>query len=998
MAIARALWGRVWPLWHAALEREPRERDAWLAEQAVDTDARQALEALLADREAIEREGFLEAGPRFAAGEPVAGGAGDALQPGALVGAWRLVRQVGQGGMGVVWLAERDDGALRRRVALKIPHAGPGQALLAERLQRECRILSALDHPNIARLYDVGVTSQGLPFLVLELVEGEGLLEWCAARRLAVAQRLRLFLQVLRAVQHAHSALVLHRDIKPSNILVRGDGTVKLLDFGIAKVLEGDRADATALTRHHGRALTPDYAAPEQIAGGPVGTACDVYALGVVLFELLTGERPYRLPRDSAAALEEAILAGEVQRPSDAWRADAPAAAAFGTTATRLRRALRGDLDLVVLKALRKAPERRYATAEAFAEDIERHLATEPVLARPDSRWYRARKFVARHALAVAAAAVVVVSLGGGLGAALWQARETRLEAAKANAIKDFLVGLFESSSVEQDDALRRRQQTVQSLLEHSATALQAGLTDHPQVRDELEGVVGRLLHDLALNDAAVALRRQRVQLLAANGAPVEVQARALLDLSASLGQRGDEAASRATLERAIATCPPLDSAPPVVCLSARLERGLRAARAHDLPSARADIEPAAGALLRRVPESAEAADALAVLGELRGTENRPDEAWPLYVRATAIRERIWGPRSVRLARERFDLASNLWAERRFVLAEKEMRAALATFEAALGHDHVSTALVELQLGRLLSWLRNEGQAEVRHATDVIRRHAGEIGEDTAFDTALVVAETLLFDGRIAEAGRALDAAFALPHAPGEIADNGERMLAWYLQSAGRYDEARVHLGALRARLLADFGPTHPYVADIDDRLAGVDLAQGRLDAAEAAYQRALQSQDAREDAFGSMKHDAAIGQAMVDMERGRFDRAWPVIAENYATARKTPREEQYRATWCGIDDQMGRVLTGLGRFAEARPHFERAIAAMGDGYAASPDLARLRAHYALALVGAGETALARRQVTLAEDALRAEPGAAPHFVREVARARVALDRVAAAP
>jgi serine/threonine-protein kinase len=994
MAIAGALWLRVWPLLNSALAQDADRRAAWVAGLEVEADVREALERLLADREAIEREGFLDGGPRLGMQDVPADDPADALGPGALVGTWRLLEQIGQGGMGVVWKAERGDGAMRRRVALKIPHAGPGQALLAERLRRECGFLSALDHPNIARLYDVGVTPQGLPFLVLELVEGESLADWCNARRLPVAKRLRLFLQVLRAVQHAHSALVLHRDIKPSNILVcgEGEGEVKLLDFGIAKVLRAEGAEASALTRHHGRMLTPDYAAPEQIAGGPVGTPCDLYALGVVLFELLTGERPYRLPRASAGALEEAILRSEPRRPSEAWR-DASRAADFGATPARLRRALRGDLDLIVLKALRKLPERRYATAEAFAQDIERHLATEPVLAQPDSRWYRLRKFVARNAMAVATAAAMALSLGGGLGAALWQARQTRLEAEKANAIKDFLVGLFESNSVEQDDAPRRRQQSVQSLLEQSARALGSGLAGQPQVRDELEGVVGRLLHELALNDSAIELRTQRVQLLASNGASPAAQVGALVELSASLAQRGDAAQASEVLERALAACAPLGDEPPLVCLSARLERGLRAERAHDLPAAHADIEPAAAALLRRAPGSAEAADALAALGELTGTENHTDEATLLYQRAMAIREGLWGPRSLRLARERFLLANNFWADRHFALAEKELRSALATFDAALGHDHVSTALVELHLGRLLSWLRGEGGPEVRHATDVIRRHASDIAPDSAFDAALVAAETLLLDGRIAEAGPAFDEARALPHSAGEITDNGDRMLAWYLQSLGRYDTARDVLGALRARLLKDFGPTHPYVADIDDRLAGVDAAQGRLDQAQQGYERVLHSQDAREESFGSMKHDAQLGLALVDMERGRFDRAWPVISANYAAAAKTPREEQYRATWCRINDQMGRVLTGLGRAAEARPHFERALLAMAGGYAQSPDLALLRAHYALALLGTGETALARQQVQLAEAALKAEPGAAPHFARAVGKARAALDR-----
>ncbi len=990
MPIERALWIRISPWLDEALALPADARGAWLDAIDVEDAVRDGLRSLVADRAAIEAADFLARLPSFVGADAPAAEGAPALSPGECLGDYRLVREIGEGGMSVVWLAEHTNGPLRRRVALKIPHAGPGQAVLAERLRRECEFLAALAHPNIARLYDVGVTSQGLPFLALEFIEGEGLADYCNARRLGLVQRLRLFLQVLAAVQHAHTMLVLHRDIKPSNILVTALGEVKLLDFGIGKILAGGDAQATSLTQRHGRVLTPDYAAPEQIAGGPLGTPIDVYALGVVLFELLTGELPYRLARGTAAALEEAILAQAPRRPSEAWQGSRDARA-FGTTAGRLRSALRGDLDLVVLTAMRKSPERRYATSDAFAQDIRRHLSMQPILARADSRWYRARRFVARNALPVSAAGVVVLALGVGLGAALWQARETRLEAAKANAIKDFLVGLFESNSVEQDDALRRRQQSVQALLEHSARALQDGLGGQPQVRSELEGVVGRLLHALELNDAAVALRSQRVELLAGDGAPAGERVRALLDLADSQAQRGDAPQAAGTLRRATATCAALGREPPIACLSVALATGLRAERDHDLASARAAIEPAARAMLARVPHSAEAADALAVLGELRGEENRPEEAYPLYQQAMTIREGLWGPQSVRLARERFALANNLWAERRLTLAEKEMRKALAVIEAALGRDHVGSALVELQLGRLLSWVRGEGLEQVRHANAVIASHAADVAPDSVFDARMVAAETLLLDGRIGEAGQAFEAALALPHASGEIANKAEIMYSWYLQSSGRYAEAREHLGALRARLLAEFGAVHPYVADIDDRLAGVDLAEGLLDRAEAVFDKALRSQDSREDAFGSAKHDAALGRATVDMARGRFDSAWPVIAAQYEVASRTPRDEQYRGAYCRVNDQMGRVLTGLGRAAEARPYFERAITAMSAGYAQNPELAALRAHYVLCLLALGDVAQARDQFALAEAALKAEPRAASHFARAVAQARARL-------
>ncbi|WP_181179367.1 serine/threonine-protein kinase [Methylibium rhizosphaerae] len=988
-SIERALWVRVLPLLEVALDLAAADRARWLETLDADRPIRAALAQLLADRQEIERCDFLGAPPVIAcAPEPGMGYA--ALQAGQRVGAYRLVRELGQGGMSVVWLAERDDGQLRRQVALKIPHAGPGHALLAERLRRERDILAGLAHRHIARIYDVGTAAQGLPFLVLEYIEGEPITRYCDTRRLPLARRLALFTQVLQAVQHAHAMLVLHRDLKPANILVDAHGDVKLLDFGIAKLLSGDSAEATALTRHGGRALTPDYAAPEQISGQPLGTASDVYALGVVLFELLTGARPYRLPRGTVAALEEAILSAEPMRPSDVWRA-AVDARAYASTPRRMRHALRGDLDLIVLTALQKDAARRYSSVEAFAQDIRRHLGREPVQARPDSRWYRTGKFLHRHAVAMGTAGAVVLALAVGLGSALWQAREARLEAAKANAIKEFLVGLFENNSVERSDSLRKRRQSVQSLLEQSAQDLQTGLTEQPRIRAELQGVVSRLLHELALDEPAMALRRQRLALLQSAGADAAERVQAMHDLAGSLSRRGDAKAARAMLGEALALCRAQRGEWPAACWSAQVALGLAFARDYDLAVAATHIEPAAQALIRKAPRSAEAADALAALGELRGTQNRPQEGYSLYRQAMQIREALWGPHSVRLARERYAIALNLWAQRRHVLAEAELASALDATRAALGPDHISAALVELELGRLRSWLRGEGWTEIRHAGEVIARHADQIDPDKAFDARMVVVEALLFDGRFDEAGRVLREALAMPRSAGEISNMADTFHAWHLQVTGRYDEARDVLGALRQRLAADLGEAHPYVADVEERLAGVDLAAGRLDAAEAGFQRVLRSQDGREEAYGSTKHYAATGLALVDLERGRFDRAWPVISANHDAASKTAAADQFRSSIDALNEQMGRALLGLGRAVEARSYLERTVASLQAGYAHNPSLAVARARYAHCLLDLKQHTLARQQLAAAEEALRGEPDAAPHFRKVVAAARARL-------
>ena len=337
-------------------------------------------------------------------------------------GPYRVLSLLGHGGMGSVWLAERADGTFRRQVALKLIHPALFGYAMTERLARERDILAGLNHPNIARLLDAGFAEDGQPYLALEYVDGVPLTEYCDAHRLTIPERLLLFRQVLSAVEFAHAHLVIHRDLKPSNIMVTADGQVQLLDFGIAKLLTAPEAHETELTRLGGRALTPEYAAPEQITGSPISTAADVYSLGVMLYELLTGTRPYRLPRESRAALEEAVLLAEPALPS---RRDigTESAEARGTSVKKLSRSLKGDLDTIVVKALKKTPRERYATVNALDQDIARYLRGDVVLAQRDHFAYRAYKFARRHRVAIAGATALLLTLAGGLAATAYEAR-----------------------------------------------------------------------------------------------------------------------------------------------------------------------------------------------------------------------------------------------------------------------------------------------------------------------------------------------------------------------------------------------------------------------------------------------------------------------------------------------------------------------------------------------------------------------------------------------
>ena len=416
-----------------ALPLDEAARRHWLVNLSCEyQDLAQALRAALlpdATRSA-EIESFLGRPPSLQDVDPVS-----TLQPGSNVGPYELVRSLGQGGMAEVWLARRADGAFKREVALKLPLLKHSRQDLAQRFAVERDILASLEHPNIARLYDAGIDASGCPYLAMEYVQGQPFTEWCGARNLGLSDRLRLFLQVLEAVRYAHEKQVVHRDLKPSNILVSQSGQARLLDFGVAKLLEGDEADKASLTRIYGRALTPDYASPELLRGDLVDVRSDVYSLGVLLYELLTGIRPYRL--NSAASmglLDQAIGTVEIPKPSVLSSLSAKQDRTSALSETWARQ-LRGDLDAIVLKALDKEPSKRYQSAAAFAEDIERYLARKPIQARPVRIPDRLFKFTLRNRSAVAVAAIALLAIIGTVGYAIHETAARASLASSATAL-----------------------------------------------------------------------------------------------------------------------------------------------------------------------------------------------------------------------------------------------------------------------------------------------------------------------------------------------------------------------------------------------------------------------------------------------------------------------------------------------------------------------------------------------------------------------------------
>jgi eukaryotic-like serine/threonine-protein kinase len=439
LPISPERWRTLSPYLDEVLDLPAEARAAWLASLSGRDPALGAdIEALLREQDALEREGFLDG----ALLDP--GDVRTHAQPGQVLGAYRLLSLIGQGGSGSVWLAERCDGRFQGRAAVKLLNP----ALLArfgeERFRREGSILASLRDPRIAHLIDAGLSPAGQPYLVLEYVNGQTIDHYCDERGLGVEPRLRLFLDVLEAVAHAHASLVVHRDIKPANVLVSTDGRVKLLDFGIAALLQqatgeaGLRgSDISAVSRELRKALTPEYAAPEQLSGGVITTATDVYALGVLLYVLMTGRHPASSAAGTPAALIRAILLGDVPRPSDV----AP---------SQVRRALRGDLDAIMVRALARDPADRYTSVTAFADDIRRALRHEPVSARPDTFGYRGGRFARRNAAAVASLMAVALLVAGLTAVhtrrlAVERDRAQR-EAAKAIKVSEILTGLLTSA------------------------------------------------------------------------------------------------------------------------------------------------------------------------------------------------------------------------------------------------------------------------------------------------------------------------------------------------------------------------------------------------------------------------------------------------------------------------------------------------------------------------------------------------------------------------
>jgi len=813
----------------------------------------------------------------------------DTRQANQMIGPYRIEHELGRGGMGAVYLAVRADDAYRKRVAIKLMRGSvPSEESLA-RFRSERHILAALTHPNVAALLDGGSTEAGEPYVVMEYVEGRAIDEYCSAEGLSVEARLRLFRDVCSAVQCAHGFLVVHRDIKPGNILVTEEGTPKLLDFGIAKLLDPGLVPYTlAETGTSMRLLTLAYASPEQIRGEAVTTATDVYSLGVLLYELLTGEGPYKVSSDAPRALERAVLEQEPERPS--------ATAASPAEGGRRRRLSR-DLDTIVLKALRKEPAERYASVEQLSEDVRRHLDGLPIRARPDTWRYRAGKFAGRHRIGVAVATLFVLLLSAFAGAMFVQARRIASERdaaerqrARAEQVSAFLVDIFKASD---PAAARGETITARELLDRGADRVASELESEPEIRAQLEDAIGQVYTSLGLYPEAELLLSRALETQRSLHAD---QSREVADALFRLGQlhrvQGD-------LEK-----------------SERLFRQALEIRRQVLGESHAAV-----------------AETLSDLGSLlRRTDL--DAAEAAHRQALAIRRGLFPPDHPDVSDSINNLALVLDNQGRYAEAEPLFRELVELDRKNFGEDHPYFATTLNNLGMLLNAMGKyeEAEAMVTRSLEIRRRILGpdhpEVG--TNLNNLGLTAEAR---GDYAECVRRVREAIALhetvlgPAHP-DLATSYAN-LGWCLMRQGDLDEAEVELEHSVEVFRAGGGDTPPIeITKPLSFLAELEDLRGDGAAAEAAYRDVLAQCRAELSVDHPVTTNVLVKLGALLTRRGSAAEAEPLLREALS-ARRRHRDPEH-PTVAIAESALGGCLTTLGQYPEAEQLLRHALATLG--------------------------------------------------------------------
>ena len=698
------------------------------------------------------------------------------------IGPYLIEAEVGRGGMGAVYKAIRADEHFEKQVAIKLIKRGFDTDDIVKRFRHERQILAALDHPNITRLLDGGATEDGLPYLVMDFVEGEPLVKYCEKTQLSLKDRLRLFLKVCSAVTYAHQNLVVHRDIKPSNILVTDDGVPKLLDFGIAKLINPNNVGHT-----HGKSatqmMTPEYASPEQILGQPVTTAADIYSLGVVLYELLTGKRPYKLKSNNALELTKIITASTPARPSlivtQSRRKDLSQAI--------IGNQLRGDLDNIILMAIRKEPHRRYSSVEQFSADIQRHLNGMPVIARQDTLGYRATKFVQRNTAAVAGGASLVIALTAGLAATRRQARIAQRQREKAEQINQFLQKMLASA----DPRSEGKDVKVIEVLGMAAHSLESDFEDQPEITADLDNTLGLTYLSLGQIESAEKHLQRSLE------TRVAIFPRHSIEVASSLHNYGKLLVAKGDLSKAeelyrealrtfrerlgsddVRVAKALESIAYLVGLKGRHEESI-------------DLYEEELYILRRISgeNDPEVARTMGKLGNVLTVMDKRDLAEPMHRRALAILMRVHGREHPDTASAIYNLVGTIYATHPDE-AEKLSRESLEVCRKMFGEEHDDTIWALYNLAYVL--IHREAYREAEHyLREALARRGANLPDKhpVVGSSLLLLGRTLMAQGEHLEARSALEESLALRRA---ALPEGHWLIATTLTFLG---ECLVYLG-----------------------------------------------------------------------------------------------------------------------------------------------------------------------------------------------------------
>ncbi len=989
-----------WPSIEAAFDEllslPAAERAAALERIAmVRPELRGALESLLdhADgSDALLDHPAIEAIPAAA---PVTG----SLSVGVRVGVYSIVELIGRGGMGEVYRAERADGQFAQTVALKLVRVETGVSI--DRFNAERRILAQLDHPGIARLFDGGITADGRPYMVMEYVEGENLAVWCYARKATLQERLSLFLQVCEAVAYAHAHLVVHRDLKPINICVTADGRVKLLDFGIAKLLQGDVVGDATRTAH----LSPAYAAPEQLTGGAITTATDVYGLGVTLYQLLCETLPWQI--------EDLPLAIAVRRLLEVKPVPPSAATRVGASVTP--RELRGDLDAIVAKSLRKEPQARYPDARALAGDIRRHIHHEPIRARDGARVYVLRRFLRRNWLPLSAASLVFVVLVAGIAGTAWQAGVARrqaqraeVEASTATAVKNFLLDIFKQSSMQNPGGVEARNVTAEKLLDIGAERIEVQLHEQPAVRGELLDTLSSLYNDLGDTDRAVALARERLNGLdRTHGADSTLEsAAARTHLARALIDNGRSNDAKVQLDVAQKT---LDAMGDPGTLT-RAELDFQQARvaydgtAREKPGGLQKLREALEIVQRRDPQNALAGNVLeyfgyfAQLDEDYGGAETWKKRFLAFERAQGVERNAFAIGTAYL-----DLGDVQALMRKFGDAESNLRAAVTLLTKYAGPEHPSTAAAKMRLGETFYRMGRESEAEELLSDALQAQQKTPQGLDDSTETGKTLGALEFARGQLARAESILRKNLA------QLGSGQHKELRYgvsasvltsVLTAEGKFDEAERHYAVSSDVFRRYIGEKSVAYAGSLLRGAALKLGEGQSDQAAEIYQQVIRDWPPPSGQFPDPYTRSTIGLARADLQRGRTEAARARCEDFLRRITASPERGYLPDQEAQTARLLGAALTRSGQAAAGEPHLRRAVELRE--LLDVPEsfwLAEARVSLAVALIAQQRLAEARQLLELAAAAQARQPALSNEYrapLREawklIARATIPTD------